>query len=71
MVIMVVWIRIGPHRLICLNVWSPESGSIRRYVIVGVGVALLEKVCYYRWALGFQMLKPGPDSLSLSLPAAC
>ena len=34
----------GPHRLIDLNVWSPGSGTIGRYGLVGVGVALLGSV---------------------------
>ena len=50
-----------PHRLM-------ESGTIKKSGFVGVGVALLEEVCHWEWALGFQMLKPGP--VSLSLPAA-
>jgi hypothetical protein len=30
----------GPHRLIDLNVWSPDSGSIRRYGILGGNVVM-------------------------------
>jgi hypothetical protein len=30
----------------CLNSWPIESGTIRRYGLVGVGVALLEKACH-------------------------
>jgi hypothetical protein len=37
-----------------------ESESIRRCGLAGVGVALLEEVCPSRWALKFQVLKPGP-----------
>ena len=33
------------HRLICLNDWPIESGTIRRCVLVGVGVAL-KKMCH-------------------------
>lgn len=52
----------GPHRLI-------RSGTIRRYDLVGVNVALLEEACHLGWALWFQMLKPG--LVSHSLPSAC
>jgi hypothetical protein len=31
----------------CVDVWLIESGSIWRYGLVAVGVALLEKVCHY------------------------
>ena len=33
--------RNGPHRLVCLNAWLIESGTIRRHGLVGIGVALL------------------------------
>ena len=33
---------------------------IRRCSLVGVGVALLEEVCHWGWALRSQKLKPGP-----------
>ena len=46
---------VGPH------------GTIRRCGLVREGVAFLEEVCYWGWALRSQMLKPGP----LSLPVAC
>jgi hypothetical protein len=36
----------GHHRLICLDPWSRESGTLREYGIVGVVVTLLEKVCH-------------------------
>ena len=29
-----------------LNMLGPGSGTIRRYVLVGVGVSLLEEVCH-------------------------
>ena len=35
----------GHHRLMCLNAWPIESGTIRRYGLVEVGVALLK----YMW----------------------
>ena len=35
----------GPHRLIGLNAWSTGSATIRSCGLVGVGVALVEKVC--------------------------
>ena len=38
--------RFGPHRLMGLNAWSMRKGTIRRYVLVGVGVAFLEEVCH-------------------------
>jgi hypothetical protein len=50
--------RDGPHRLMCLHAWSPESGSTRRSGLVRVGVALLEEVCHWE-ALRSQELKPG------------
>jgi hypothetical protein len=52
----------GPHRPI-------GRSLIRRCGLVGVGVALLEKVCYWRLALRFQMLKTG--LVAVSLPACC
>jgi hypothetical protein len=55
----------GFHRLI-------GSGTIRRCGLVGVGVALLKKVCHWRWALKFNMLKPAPPPPPcLSLPSVC
>lgn len=36
--------RIGPHKLMCLNVWSIGSGTIRRCSLAGIGMALLEEV---------------------------
>jgi hypothetical protein len=36
----------GPHRLMCLNAWPIENGTIRRCGLFGVGVALLEEVCH-------------------------
>ena len=42
----------GPHRLICLNAWSPVVGTVWE----GLGVvALMEKVCH--WGLGFEVSK--------------
>ena len=42
-----------PHRLLYLNAWLLGSGSIRKCVLVGVGVALLKEVFY--WAIwGFR-----------------
>ena len=34
----------GPHRLMCLIAWPTGSGTIRRCVLVRMGVALLEEV---------------------------
>lgn len=42
--------RNGPHRLMCLNVWPTGSGTTKRGGLVGVDVALLEKV--YQWGRG-------------------
>ena len=42
----------GSHRL-------TGSGTIRKCVLVRVGVALLEEVYHWQWTLGFQKLKPG------------
>ena len=38
--------RFGPHRLMCLNMLDPGSGTIRKYGLFGVGVVLLEEVCH-------------------------
>ena len=38
--------RHGLHRLTCLNVWPIGSGTIKRSGPVGLGGALLEKVCH-------------------------
>ena len=38
----------GGLNIMCLNAWLIEDGTIRRYGIAGVGVILLEKVCYRR-----------------------
>lgn len=43
----------GPYRLICSNAWSPVGGTI--WVELR-GVALLEEVCYWRWALRIQSM---------------
>jgi hypothetical protein len=51
----------GSHRPI-------GSGTLRRCGLMGVGVALLEEVCHWGWALRFQILKPSP--VWHSLPAA-
>ena len=44
----------GPHTLMCLNTWPIGSGTIRRYGLVGVSVALLEKCVIVR--VGFEVL---------------
>ena len=41
--------------------------SIRTGGLVEVGVALLEEVCQWGWALRLQKLKPGPGAHSLFL----
>jgi hypothetical protein len=56
--------RNGLLRLTDLNTWSPGSGTIRRYGLVGEDVALLEEVHHQGWALEFQMLKPSLVSYS-------
>jgi hypothetical protein len=38
--------RNGSHRLMCLNAWPIERDTVRSYGLVGVDVALLEKVCH-------------------------
>ena len=50
----------GPHRLI-------GNGTIRNYVLVGVGADLSEKVHTWEWALMFQKVKPNPVSVFLFL----
>ena len=42
--VIVIWIGLQPHRLMCLNSWPMGSCTIRRTGVVGVGVALLEEV---------------------------
>ena len=39
--------RKGPYRLIDLNVWSPWSGTFRRYGLAVVCEVLLEEVCHW------------------------
>lgn len=53
-----------PHRLSCLNTWSPVGGTVG--VVLG-GTALLEEECHWEWPLRLQRLKP---SLVCSLPPA-
>jgi hypothetical protein len=43
----------SPYRLIDLNAWLPESGTIRRCGLVGVGVAFLEEIRH--WGVGFEV----------------
>jgi hypothetical protein len=38
--------RFDPHTFMCLSAWPTGSGTIRRCGLAGVGVALLEEVCY-------------------------
>ena len=45
--------RCDPHGLMCLNAWLMYSSTIRKYGLVGIGVALLEKVCH--WGAGFEI----------------
>jgi hypothetical protein len=35
-----------PHRLMSLNVLLIVSGTIQRYGLIGVGMALLEEMCH-------------------------
>ena len=49
--------RYGPHRLMGLNVWPIESGTIWRCDLGGVDVTLLEEVCHCGQALKSPMLK--------------
>jgi hypothetical protein len=41
----------GLDRLMCFTVWPIESGTIRRFDLVRIGVALLEEVCHWELAL--------------------
>jgi hypothetical protein len=41
------WNRYGPHRLMCLNAWPMENGTIRRGDLIGGVVTLSEKMCYH------------------------
>ena len=45
-----------------------KSGTMQSCSLIGVGVALLEEVCYFVWSLMFEMLKLGPVSCSILLP---
>ena len=40
--------RYSPYRLMCVDTWPTESGTIRWCGLVGVSVALLEEVCHWR-----------------------
>ena len=53
--------------LIHLNAWTSGNGTFRDMWIFGVAVVLLEVVFFLGWALGFQVLKEDPESLSLVL----
>jgi hypothetical protein len=33
----------GPHKLMCLNAWCIQSGSLRRCGLIGVGVSFWRK----------------------------
>jgi hypothetical protein len=48
--------------------WLIGSNTIRRCGFVGIGVALLEEMCHWGWALGLQ--KPSPGLVPFSLHAA-
>ena len=50
-----------------LYILGPESGTIRRCGLVGVGVTLFDEVCHCGWTMRFQMLKLGTMPLSLPL----
>jgi len=43
--------RIDPHRLVGLNAWPTRSYTIRRCVLVTIGVTLLEEMCHCRYGL--------------------
>jgi hypothetical protein len=38
--------RLGPLRVLCLNAWLIESGTIRRHCLIARGVASLEEMCH-------------------------
>ena len=47
--------RFGPQRPMSVNAWPMGTSTIRRCVLVGVGVVLLEAVCHCGGA-GFEFL---------------
>lgn len=49
-----------PHRF-------TGSGTIEKYGLVGIGVAVLEEMCQWGWTLSFKMFKTGPVSHSFLL----
>jgi hypothetical protein len=49
-----------PHRFMCLNAWAIGTGTIWRWVLIGIGMALLEEVSLWGWALRSPMLKLCP-----------
>lgn len=38
--------RNGPYRVMSLNVWGTGRDTVSKCGLVGVGVALLEEMCY-------------------------
>ena len=59
--------RCGPHRFMCLNACHIGSGTIRRCDLIGVGMALLEKIC--PCGVGFELLyAQAKPSVARSLP---
>lgn len=59
-----VWMKNGPHRLLCVNTWFPAGGTV--WEGLG-GIALLGKVCHWEWTLRFQQTANTPSWLSLCL----
>ena len=44
---------------------GPGSGAIRWFGLVGVGVALLEEMCHWAWALPFFSCLPSEQDVEL------
>ena len=49
--------------MVCICLAQEESGTTKRYDLVGLGVALLEEVCHREGELG----DPPPNCLETSL----
>lgn len=63
--VMMVLMRISPHKLIYLKVWPPAV----RTILEGLSVAFLEDVCHWGHVLRFQKTHSIPSVL-FSLPSA-
>ena len=59
------------HRLMCLRYWPSVSGPVRRHGLVGIVVALMEKMYYYGggpWGFIYAQVMPSRAQRLLLLP---